>query len=212
MPENRLLSVAEIARQLDVPESTLHYWKNRFAQYLPSFGRGRLKRFRPEAVEAFGLIAALLKAGHSSEEVMAALAAKFPLNAQAVEPAPAQPAPQASAAPLSGESLEPVMRLAAAMGLEMARSLGEGLKTAFSGLGAAPQQALDNGAVDRLNEGLSEAADRLSSQAGEMEALRSENRELKDKLSVLEAELVRLRKDRREMEKFLLDKIKAVTT
>ena len=36
--------------------------------------------------------------------------------------------------------------------------------------------------------------------------------ELKAKLSVLEAELIRLRKDRREMEKYLLDKIKAMTT
>lgn len=212
MPENRLLSVAEIARQLDVPESTLHYWKNRFAQYLPSFGRGRLKRFRPEAVEAFGLIASLLKSGHSSEEVMAELAGRFPLNAQAVAPAPTQPAPQAATVPAGEQSLEPVLRLAAAMGLEMARSLGEGLKSALSGLGAAPQPSLDTGTVDMLTEGLSEAADRLSSHAGELETLRSENRDLKDKLSVLEAELIRLRKDRREMERFLLDKIKGVTT
>jgi len=36
--------------------------------------------------------------------------------------------------------------------------------------------------------------------------------DLKGKLQILEAELVRLRKDRREMERFLLDKIKGVTT
>ena len=46
----------------------------------------------------------------------------------------------------------------------------------------------------------------------ETEALRAENQELKEKLSVMEAEMVRLRKDRREMEKYLLDKIKSVST
>ena len=40
--------------------------------------------------------------------------------------------------------------------------------------------------------------------------LKSENELLKDKLKIMEAEMVRLRKDRREMEKYLLDKIKAV--
>lgn len=185
MTEKRLLSVAEIARQLDVPESTLHYWKNRFSQYLPSFGRGRLKRFQPEAVEAFGRIAALLKSGHSSEEVMAELVRDYPLNAQAVGPLPAGPVP---AAPQEA-AMDQALRLAAGMGLEMARSLAQGLK-----------------------ESLTEAAERLSCHVGDLDCLRAENADLKGKLQILEAELVRLRKDRREMERFLLDKIKGVTT
>lgn len=206
--EKRLLSVAEIARQLDVPESTLHYWKNRFSQYLPSFGRGRLKRFQPEAVEAFGRIAALLKAGHSSEEVMAELARDYPLNAQAVGAVPAGPA--AVAPQLQEVAMDQALRLAAGMGLEMARSLAQGLKEALGGGMAAP--ALPPEDMGLLKESLSEAAERLSCHSGELETLRTENTELKDKLQILEAELVRLRKDRREMERFLLDKIKGVTT
>ncbi len=208
MAEKRLLSVAEIARQLDVPESTLHYWKNRFSQYLPSFGRGRLKRFQPEAVEAFGRIAALLKSGHSSEEVMAELARDYPLNAQAVGPASAGPV---TAAPQAQEAaMEQALRLAAGMGLEMARSLAAGLREALGSGPAAP--ALPAEDIGLLKESLTEAAERLSCHSGELESLRTENTELKGKLQILEAELVRLRKDRRELERFLLDKIKGVTT
>lgn len=206
MTEKRLLSVAEIARQLDVPESTLHYWKNRFSQYLPSFGRGRLKRFQPEAVEAFGRIAALLKSGHSSEEVMAELARDYPLNAQAVGPLPAGPVP---AAPQEA-AMDQALRLAAGMGLEMARSLAQGLKEALGGGLSAP--ALPPEDLGLLKESLTEAAERLSCHAGDLDCLRAENADLKGKLQILEAELVRLRKDRREMERFLLDKIKGVTT
>ncbi|HKI80833.1 MAG TPA: MerR family transcriptional regulator, partial [Pseudodesulfovibrio sp.] len=53
---------------------------------------------------------------------------------------------------------------------------------------------------------------RISTAMQETEALKAENRELKDKLAVMEAEMIRLRKDRREMEKYLLDKIKSVST
>ena len=59
MAENRLYSVASIAKLLDVPESTLHYWKNRFDDVLPSIGRGRNKRFRPEALDVFRDIGAM---------------------------------------------------------------------------------------------------------------------------------------------------------
>ena len=204
MAEKRLLSVAEIARQLDVPESTLHYWKNRFSQYLPSFGRGRLKRFQPEAVEAFQTIARLLKAGHSSEEVMAELARTYPLNAQAVPPLAETPAA------LSEQALEPALRLAAGMGLEMARALGQGIREALTGL--VPAQALPAEDTSRIQETLDEATQRLACHSGELDCLRSENADLKNKLQILEAELVRLRKDRRELERFLLDKIKGVTT
>lgn len=204
MAEKRLLSVAEIARQLDVPESTLHYWKNRFSQYLPSFGRGRLKRFQPEAVEAFRTIARLLKAGHSSEEVMAELARTYPLNAQAIPPL------SETSPPLPEQALEPALRLAAGMGLEMARALGQGIREALTGL--VPAQALPAEDNSRLKESLDEAAQRLACHSGELETLRSENLDLKGKLQILEAELVRLRKDRRELERFLLDKIKGMTT
>ena len=77
-PDERLLSVAEIARRLSVPESTVHYWKNRFAQHLPSNGSGRQKRFRPEAVDVFRVIAEMFSLGHSAQDVMDTLAKRLP--------------------------------------------------------------------------------------------------------------------------------------
>lgn len=202
MTGKKVLSVAEIARELELPESTVHYWKNRFAQHLPSVGRGRQKRFRPEAVEVFASISRLLKEGHTARDVMDQLAQSFPLQADAV---PAQ-ADGPAAVPANGASLEPVMKMAAAIGMEIARSVGEGIRSVLS-----PEDA--GGAdVSDVRRGLEDAAARITAAMEETESLRSENRELREKLAVMEAEMVRLRKDRREMEKYLLDKIKSVST
>ncbi len=51
------LTLAEIARQLNLPESTARYYKNKFSAYIPSYGSGRKKRYSAEAVEVLRLIA-----------------------------------------------------------------------------------------------------------------------------------------------------------
>lgn len=201
MTGKKVLSVAEIARELELPESTVHYWKNRFAQHLPSVGRGRQKRFRPEAVEVFAAISRLLKEGHTARDVMDQLARSYPLQADAVPPSAAPAAPLA----VDAASMEPVMKMAAAIGMEIARSVGDGIKSVLDPANAG-------GDITDVRQGLEDAAGRIATAMEETEALRSENRELKEKLAVMEAEMVRLRKDRREMEKYLLDKIKSVST
>jgi DNA-binding transcriptional MerR regulator len=201
MTGKKVLSVAEIARELDLPESTVHYWKNRFAQHLPSVGRGRQKRFKPEAVEIFATISRLLKEGHTARDVMDRLSQDYPLQADAV------PASTGGGAPVQAVgSMDQVMTMAAAIGMEIAKSVGEGIRSVLAAeSGGAPD-------VADIREGLEETALRISAAMQETEALRAENRELKDKLAVMEAEMIRLRKDRREMEKYLLDKIKSVST
>ena len=231
-PDERLLSVAEIARRLGVPESTVHYWKNRFAQHLPSQGAGRQKRFRPEAVEVFRVIAEMFSLGHSAQDVMETLGKNFPLTAAheadnyAGAPyrdggdAPFSNKPQRE--PASDPALaDAALRLAAAMGKEMgaeiARSIGEGLRQHLSGLPAGEsREALPPGLgveeLSAIKNVVEETCGRLDASDGEVARMATENAELKAKLSVLESELIRLRKDRREMEKYLLDKIKAMTT
>lgn len=189
MPDNRLYSIAAVARQLDVPESTLHYWKNRFRDHLPCLGQGRGRRFRPEALEIFRAIADGLGRGLSVDEVKADLAGRFPVNVSpASAPARTRPAPGAGFAP--GAGLEEV---AAVFGREMARVLTSFLRDQPVP-GAAPLAPADG-------EG--------TGMAGEVEALRERNKALEAKLGVLESELMRLRKDGRELEKYLLEKIKA---
>jgi len=199
MTGKKVLSVAEIARELELPESTVHYWKNRFAQHLPSVGRGRQKRFKPEAVEVFSTISRLLKEGHTARDVMDQLAGSYPLQADALpEGAAYAPAPQVAGA------MEPALKMAAAIGLEIAKSVGEGIRSVLTDA-AGGQDVAD------IREGLEAAADRIATAMRETEALKSENAELREKLKVMEAEMIRLRKDRREMEKYLLDKIKAAS-
>ncbi|CCH49673.1 MerR family transcriptional regulator [Pseudodesulfovibrio piezophilus] len=200
MTSKKVLSVAEIARELELPESTVHYWKNRFAQHLPSVGRGRQKRFKPEAIEVFSTISRLLKEGHTARDVMDQLSQSYPLQADAM--------PQDSmvaTVPMTGPALEPAMKMAAAIGLEIAKSVGEGIRSVLE----SGNQSAD---VTDVREGLEEAALRISAQVVETEALKTENQVLKEKLKIMEAEMIRLRKDRREMEKYLLDKIKSVAT
>jgi len=203
MTGKKVLSVAEIARELELPESTVHYWKNRFAQHLPSVGRGRQKRFKPEAIEVFATISRLLKEGHTARDVMDQLSQSYPLQADAMpESAMGGNAP----AMMNGNAMEPAMKMAAAIGLEIAKSVGEGIRSVMA------VDAEGGPDVSDIKQGLEDAALRISTQTVETEALKAENETLKDKMKIMEAEMVRLRKDRREMEKYLLDKIKYVTT
>ena len=186
MADSRLYSIAAIAKILDVPESTLHYWKNRFDDVLPSIGSGRGKRFRAEALAVFRDIGGMLGQGMAAGDVRCELARRYPVNvrgeASAVPPAPAAALPQAEA----------VLALAAGIGTEIARSLAEHLGR----LAGPAQAALPEGAALALR--------------AELESVRAQNASLADKVRVLEAELMRIRKDRRELEQYLVDKINAV--
>lgn len=236
--EIRLLSVAEIARKLGVPESTVHYWKNRFAQHLPSQGSGRQKRFRPEAVDVFRVIAEMFSLGHSTQDVMETLGKRFPLSAT-LDGDPNAAGTEAlftqrESAHGHDQAHSPAMadtalRMAAAMGQEMGASIARGIAEGLRGLGQMSGQmtgqssieggqelvalpGLDAEQLDAIKTAVDQSCTRLDAQSGEVARMAEENNELKAKLAVLETELVRLRKDRREMEKYLLDKIKSMST
>ena len=203
MSFKKLLSVAEIARELEIPESTLHYWKNRFAQYLPSVGKNRQKRFKPEAVAIFKQISDMLGAGHTSKDVMAALSQSYPVNVAPVDDGPdSTPVPHTP--PMGADT---VAQMGAAIGAEIAKAIIQGL-----GNSGAMSPNGGNGYSEAMGEQLALTTTALEDQLKEIDSLKQTNTMLSDKLAVMESELIRLRKDRREMEKFLLDKIKNITT
>ncbi|MHC1790816.1 MerR family transcriptional regulator [Solidesulfovibrio sp.] len=185
MVDSRLYSIAAIGKILDVPESTLHYWKNRFDEVLPSLGHGRNKRFRAEALEVFRDIGTMLGQGMSARDVRTELARRYPVN---VGGAP-QPSVPASGLAVYPAALQPeaVLGMAAAIGSEIARTLAEHLGR------MGPAAALPGDAVRDIR--------------AELEQTRAENAALADKVRVLESELMRIRKDRRELENYLVDKI-----
>lgn len=202
MSHAKLYSIAAIAKILDLPESTLHYWKNRFDQFLPATGEGRHKRFQPEALDVFRAIHELLESGLQVSDAKAELSRRMQgkggNGASVITPVPVQPA--GVGAGLNGEEL--AMRIGAAM----AEAIGQRLQGILGGAGfpggvGATGMMLPAETVGNLTSGLAQAQ-------GEIEGLRQTNEDLAGKLKVLEAELIRLRKDGREMEKHLLGKIK----
>ncbi len=196
MSENKLLSIAEIARQLEVPESTAHYWKSRFGQHLPSVGEGRQKRFYPEAVEVFTVIKEMLGAGHPAIEISQALTSQYPLNPSSVSHSVAIP----HSAHVQN-SMEPVLQIAQTMGTEIARSISSYLSS------VSGQEPLHNENLTQVCQDMAQTHEQLTRQQEELNSLREEKQAMQEKLTIMEQELVRLRKDRREMEKYLLDKI-----
>lgn len=57
MTDNRLYTIRDIARELGLPESTVRYYRNAFAAFLPSVGTGRRRRYPAEAIPLLRLVA-----------------------------------------------------------------------------------------------------------------------------------------------------------
>jgi len=80
-----LLSLLSIAKKLDIPESTLRYYTRKFDEYLPTLGKGRQKRYRPEAVEILRTIADMFKNNRSVNDIANHLRQRFPINIEGIE-------------------------------------------------------------------------------------------------------------------------------
>ncbi|MFN7137963.1 MAG: MerR family transcriptional regulator [Limisphaerales bacterium] len=74
----KLLTIAEIAKQLDIPESTARFYRDRFESFVPSVGEGRKKRYLPEAADVLRLIAEGFKRNATAAEIEEALSLEFP--------------------------------------------------------------------------------------------------------------------------------------
>ena len=59
--DQTLLTIAELARNLELPESTTRYYCNRFAEHLSSVGEGRRRRYLPEAQDTLRTIAETMR-------------------------------------------------------------------------------------------------------------------------------------------------------
>lgn len=91
MPDSRLYTIRDIARELGLPESTVRYYRNAFAAYLPSVGTGRRRRYPAEAVPLLRLVADGYAQNHPRLEIEQALGEAA--GSQATAPRPAVPAP-----------------------------------------------------------------------------------------------------------------------
>lgn len=73
-----LLTIKDIARELDVPESNLRYYRDRFEDYLPSIGQGRKRRYKKEALEVFRYIVQGFQNDKTTEQIAEELPKHFP--------------------------------------------------------------------------------------------------------------------------------------
>lgn len=66
---DELLTIAEISKQLDIPESTVRFYRDRFEDYIPYVGHGRRRRYKREAIEVIRIIAEGMQSQRSAEEI-----------------------------------------------------------------------------------------------------------------------------------------------
>ena len=68
------MTVREIARQCELPESTLRVWRDEFEAFLPAVGEGKRRRYPEATQELLCLLAQWKKAGMPSEQIRHELA------------------------------------------------------------------------------------------------------------------------------------------
>ncbi len=79
MSEKSLLSLREIARELNLNYRTMIDIKNQFLSFLPAQTDGKNNKFSPECVDFFQLIFALRDEGYTCEMIRMMLLKKNPL-------------------------------------------------------------------------------------------------------------------------------------
>ena len=101
LPSRDLLTIAELAKRFDLPESTARFYCKRFLDYLPHAGAGKRRRYRPEVLEIFPVLLKAMEELKNASAVEEYLAARFPRNAEFSAATRGAPAPgnDASLAP-----------------------------------------------------------------------------------------------------------------
>jgi DNA-binding transcriptional MerR regulator len=72
-----LYTLAEIARIIDIPESTCRYYHGKFTEFFPAIGKGKRKKYRQDAVTILRFISDNLRNGSTLAEVTELLSKQF---------------------------------------------------------------------------------------------------------------------------------------
>jgi DNA-binding transcriptional MerR regulator len=73
-----MLTIKEISKRLQIPESTLRWYRDKFSDYLPASGEGRQKRYSLDSLNVFRFIASAMREGKTVAEVAVLLSGEFP--------------------------------------------------------------------------------------------------------------------------------------
>ena len=156
-----LLTIAQIAKQLDLPESTVRYYRDRFSEYIPTTGEGRGRRYKGEAVEVFRFIADKLRAGMPADILEVELRSRF--------------AREVTAGPQSDHSSSTAAMVPAAAFMEVLARIDGALGT----LGELPrlveEQSRD---IERLRRRLDDLSTAATAAATQQQLAEARDREL----------------------------------
>lgn len=75
-----LLTIAAIAKEIGIPESTARFYRDKFEKYIPSHGEGRGRRYPTEALDVLRFVAERMKENETVDEIEAALKLRFAIN------------------------------------------------------------------------------------------------------------------------------------
>ena len=79
---NHSMTMREIARQCELPESTLRVWRDEFEAFLPAIGEGKRRRYPEASQELLRQLAGWKKAGLPPEQIRSELAKRSTPRAQ----------------------------------------------------------------------------------------------------------------------------------
>ena len=103
---SRMRTIASIAQELQIPESSARYYRDRFAPWVPTIGEGRGRRYPDAAVPVLRTIAELSRAGWSAPMIEGELQRRgFAIDAQAIQPQQQDAATQQQTAAVELERL-----------------------------------------------------------------------------------------------------------
>ncbi len=110
---NNLLSIADISRHFSLPESTTRYYCKRFADFIPSVGEGRRRRYRHETLDVISTILDEMQKSRTAAAVEEVLHVRFPQNTVAIphsSPAVTTNLPQATTSFIPASALQLIER------------------------------------------------------------------------------------------------------
>jgi DNA-binding transcriptional MerR regulator len=177
-----LLTLRAIAHALRLPESTVRYYRDAFAEFLPTEGRGRRRRHPAAVLPLFELIAEGFAVNWSRNDIRAALA----------ERRDGAPPPASPPAPAGGPAV--VLRRSAEPADEVLALVLDGERDRREALWHMAREIVRLGeAVERQHAVLSEIARQLERRAAPRLPAAERAPEAPDELGALRTELARER-------------------
>ena len=107
MPDKELYTIKDLARKLDVGESTVRFWRDRFSEFIPSVTQGKRKLYREEALEALRFIQQETNRSKSAEQIRDELSRQQPIDVEPEKSQRSAAAPQQWRSEEGGQEIAP---------------------------------------------------------------------------------------------------------